>query len=115
VCPPERTREKPPLGYVEFVEQRYRLRATGDIVRGLASRPNRIIPQNQCTRMGQSWTLHALMGKRENQETIAQSDTRRSHEGNGEAESGWGCKTVGLSPFVRIEALVGRTMLSSEL
>ena len=33
-------------------------------------------------------------GQEENQETISQSDTRRSHQGNGEAESRYVCERV---------------------
>ncbi len=31
-------------------------------------------------------------GQEENKKAIGQSDTRRSHQGNGEAESGFVCK-----------------------
>jgi hypothetical protein len=44
-------------------------------------------------------------GQEKNKKAIGQSDTRRSHQGNGEAESRYVCKRVEFR-FVRNEVLV---------
>ncbi len=48
----------------------------------------------------------SVYGEKKSKEAIRQSDTRRSNKGNGEAESGCVCKTVGFSLHCSYEVLV---------